>query len=145
MKDRFGELVRAVAIQLGLLHGVDESSAYIKVTSNYLITLSSVNCLYIRNMLRIPRYLEGSIPRTDQEDELDHVEDEIGCTNDGEHHHSNTTTGGGGSGSSSSSGSSSGTRFSMKYKKLTAALCEVVDDFGLVSFLPLNIQDKQVT
>ena len=35
--------------------------------------------------------------------------------------------------------------FSLKFKKLSCALCEVVDDFGLVSFLPLNIQDKQVS
>eukprot|EP01036_Dinobryon_divergens_P027988 gene27988-36860_t len=50
------------------------------------------------NLAPILRYLEGSIPTNDQEDDLDH---------------------------------------------LTAALCEVVDDFGLVSFLPLNIQDKE--
>jgi len=35
--------------------------------------------------------------------------------------------------------------FNTKYRKLTTALCEVVDDFGLVSFIPLNIQDKQAS
>jgi len=29
-----------------------------------------------------------------------------------------------------------------KYKKLTAAICDVVEDFGLVSFTTLDIQDK---
>lgn len=31
-----------------------------------------------------------------------------------------------------------------KYKALTAAFCEVVDDYSLVSFLPLNIEDAEV-
>ena len=91
--------------------------------------------MYIR-CVYISRYLEGSIPINDQEDDLDHVEDEISNRNEEEPQNSST---------SNRSSSSSGTRFSMKYKKLTAALCEVVDDFGLVSFLPLNIQDKEVT
>eukprot|EP00899_Mesostigma_viride_P010331 jgi/Mesvir1/1929/Mv22955-RA.1 len=33
--------------------------------------------------------------------------------------------------------------FSAKYRKLSAALCEVVQDFGLVNFCTLNIQDKE--
>jgi hypothetical protein len=32
---------------------------------------------------------------------------------------------------------------SAKYRKLTHELCEVVEDFGLVSFTTLNIQDKE--
>lgn len=32
-----------------------------------------------------------------------------------------------------------------KYKALTAAFCELVDDYALVSFLPLNIEDAEVT
>lgn len=32
---------------------------------------------------------------------------------------------------------------SAKYRKLTRELCEVVEDFGLVSFTTLNIQDKE--
>ena len=88
----------------------------------------------------ISRYLEGSIPRNDQEDDLDHVEDEIISNSNEEEPHNSSSSNSGGCG-----GSSSGTRFSLKYKKLTAALCEVVDDFGLVSFIPLNIQDKEVT
>eukprot|EP01126_Amoeba_proteus_P005023 TRINITY_DN11657_c0_g1_i3.p1 TRINITY_DN11657_c0_g1~~TRINITY_DN11657_c0_g1_i3.p1 ORF type:complete len:279 (+),score=55.63 TRINITY_DN11657_c0_g1_i3:181-1017(+) len=32
---------------------------------------------------------------------------------------------------------------SEKYKKLTATICEIVEDFSLVSFTTLNIQDKQ--
>lgn len=30
-----------------------------------------------------------------------------------------------------------------KYQKLTAVLCEIIEDFALVSFTTLNIQDKQ--
>jgi len=30
-----------------------------------------------------------------------------------------------------------------KYKKLNAALSEVIEDFGLVSFTTLNIEDKE--
>lgn len=33
--------------------------------------------------------------------------------------------------------------FSMKFKKLNSALCELIDDFGLVSFQLLNIQEKE--
>jgi hypothetical protein len=32
-----------------------------------------------------------------------------------------------------------------RFHKMSAALCEVVDDFGLVSFHPLNIQDAEVS
>ena len=32
---------------------------------------------------------------------------------------------------------------SKKYRKLTEGLCELIEDFALVSFLPLNIQDKE--
>lgn len=31
-----------------------------------------------------------------------------------------------------------------KFHALTSALCEVVDDYALVSFLPLNIEDAEV-
>ena len=31
-----------------------------------------------------------------------------------------------------------------KHRKMTEALCDVLGDFGLVSFLPMNIQDAQV-
>ena len=31
-----------------------------------------------------------------------------------------------------------------KHKKMTEALCDVLGDFGLVSFLPMNIQDAEV-
>lgn len=33
-----------------------------------------------------------------------------------------------------------GSRFSSRFRKLTAGLCEAVQDFGLVSFVPLAIQ-----
>ncbi|KAJ9505517.1 hypothetical protein QJQ45_008414 [Haematococcus lacustris] len=33
--------------------------------------------------------------------------------------------------------------FNARYRKLSAALCEVVQDFGMVSFVPLVIQDKK--
>lgn len=33
-------------------------------------------------------------------------------------------------------------RFSQRYRKLSAGLCEVVEDFGLVRFLPLAIEDR---
>ena len=32
---------------------------------------------------------------------------------------------------------------SAKYRKLTKALCEVIEDFSLVSFATLDIQDKE--
>ena len=31
-----------------------------------------------------------------------------------------------------------------KYKKMTEGLCDVLSDFGLISFLPMNIQDGEV-
>jgi len=34
-------------------------------------------------------------------------------------------------------------KFSQKYRKLHHELCEVVEDFGLLSFLPLAIQDAE--
>mmetsp|Transcript_27413 Transcript_27413/g.52206 ORF Transcript_27413/g.52206 Transcript_27413/m.52206 type:complete len:307 (-) Transcript_27413:283-1203(-) len=37
----------------------------------------------------------------------------------------------------------SGGMMSKRFKKLTAGLCELVEDFSLVSFHPLNIQDKE--
>ena len=92
-------------------------------------------CIYMVMVLLlcILRYFEGSVPSVDNEDDLHPVDDEVGeagARTDSESRHSNST--------------SSRSPFSLKYKKLTAALCEVVDDFGLVSFLPVNIQDKQV-
>lgn len=33
--------------------------------------------------------------------------------------------------------------FTKRYKKLSSALCELVEDFGLVGFLTLCIQDKE--
>lgn len=33
-------------------------------------------------------------------------------------------------------------RFSQRYRKLSKGLCEVVQDYGLLSFIPLAIQDK---
>lgn len=35
-----------------------------------------------------------------------------------------------------------GDRFSARFRKLAQGLMEVVDDFGLVNFLPLDIQDR---
>jgi hypothetical protein len=32
-----------------------------------------------------------------------------------------------------------------QYRKMTEAICEMLTDMGLVSFLPLNIQDGQVS
>lgn len=32
-----------------------------------------------------------------------------------------------------------------KFYKMSSALCEVVDDYGLVSFHPMNIEDVEVT
>jgi len=34
-------------------------------------------------------------------------------------------------------------RFSAKYQKLTQGLCNVIEDYQLVAFCPLNIQDKE--
>ncbi len=34
--------------------------------------------------------------------------------------------------------------FAKRHKKLTAAICEVVEDFGLVHFMPLAIEDKEL-
>ena len=34
-------------------------------------------------------------------------------------------------------------QFARKYKKLHTELCDVVEDFGLLSFLPLSIQDAE--
>lgn len=31
-----------------------------------------------------------------------------------------------------------------RFSKMTAGLCEVLEDIGLISFLPLNIEDKDV-
>ena len=31
-----------------------------------------------------------------------------------------------------------------KYRKMTEGLCDVLSDFGLISFLPMNIQDGEV-
>lgn len=31
-----------------------------------------------------------------------------------------------------------------RHKKMTEALCDVLSDFGLVSFLPMNVQDGEV-
>ena len=90
-------------------------------------------CMVMVLLLCIPRYFEGSVPSVDNEDDLHLVDDDVGdagARTDSESRHSNSTSG--------------RSPFSLKYKKLTAALCEVVDDFGLVSFLPVNIQDKQV-
>ena len=33
--------------------------------------------------------------------------------------------------------------FGMKYKRLNSAICEMIDEFGLVSFLALAIEDKE--
>jgi hypothetical protein len=33
------------------------------------------------------------------------------------------------------------TQLAKKYKKMTEQLCEVLSDYGLVSFLPVNIED----
>lgn len=33
------------------------------------------------------------------------------------------------------------TKLEEKFHDMTAALCEVVNDFGLLSFLPINIED----
>lgn len=38
--------------------------------------------------------------------------------------------------------SASETAFPPRFRKLTSALCEVVDDFGLLRFVPLAIEDK---
>jgi hypothetical protein len=35
------------------------------------------------------------------------------------------------------------TKLQQRFQQLSCALCEVVDDFGLVSFLPMNIEDVE--
>jgi hypothetical protein len=35
-------------------------------------------------------------------------------------------------------------KLQQKYYKMTEAICEVVENYGLVSFVPLNIEDVQV-
>jgi len=67
----------------------------------------------------ILRYLEGSVPQNDDKEDDDNEEEK------------------------GQNRTESLSLFHVKYKKLTEALCEVVNDFGLVSFMPLNIQDKQ--
>ena len=37
------------------------------------------------------------------------------------------------------------TKLQQKYYQMTEAICEVVDNYGLVSFYPLNIQDASVS
>ena len=36
------------------------------------------------------------------------------------------------------------TKLQQKFKKMSEALCEVMDDYGLVSFQAMNIQDAEV-
>mmetsp|Transcript_17285 Transcript_17285/g.41281 ORF Transcript_17285/g.41281 Transcript_17285/m.41281 type:complete len:295 (-) Transcript_17285:99-983(-) len=38
----------------------------------------------------------------------------------------------------------SGGRFGQRYKKLTQGICETIEDFGLVHFIPLAIEDKDL-
>ena len=54
------------------------------------------------------------------------------------------TTSSSGNTSGSSSGGAGRSKLQQRFVKLSAALCEVVDDFGLVSFHPLNIEDAEV-
>lgn len=34
-------------------------------------------------------------------------------------------------------------QFGKKHKKLTEALCELIDDFGMISFIPFAVEDKE--
>jgi hypothetical protein len=36
------------------------------------------------------------------------------------------------------------TRFAQRFRKLTTGICELVEDFGLVHFMPLAIEDKEL-
>jgi GPN-loop GTPase len=35
------------------------------------------------------------------------------------------------------------TKFGQKHHRLTAALCELIEDFGLISFIPMAVEDKE--
>lgn len=35
------------------------------------------------------------------------------------------------------------TNFGKRHQKLTAALCELIEDFGLISFVPFSVEDKE--
>ena len=93
------------------------------------------------------RYIDGNVPTmegkdihadanssSDQEEEQEGevVHDQIDTTSSS----GNTSGSGGGAGR---------TKLQQRFVKLSAALCEVVDDFGLVSFHPLNIEDAEVS
>ena len=96
------------------------------------------------DLLPLMRYLEeGSdvVPDGDIDAAYDHAGDDDEYDNDG------------GSGGNTSEekdnspspragvSSGSGSRLQQKYRKMTSGLCEVLSDFGLISFLPLNVDD----
>lgn len=80
------------------------------------------------------RYIDGTVPKVDEESDEDQRKGEDEETIPVKEHTKEKER---------DKNSSPVCRIQPKFKKLTAALCEVVNDFGLVSFLPLNIQDKQ--
>lgn len=56
--------------------------------------------------------------------------------------HDLTSGGGSSGGSGAAAAPGSGTTFASRYAKLTAGLCEVIEDFSLLSFTPLAIEDE---
>ena len=44
----------------------------------------------------------------------------------------------------STNSTKSSTKKALQYRKMTEAICEMLGDMGLVSFLPMNVQDGEV-
>jgi hypothetical protein len=97
------------------------------------------------NLAPLLQYVQGRIPASEDlaQRELRAFET---STESKQTEDSNSNDDDGETGSEERRTPSSGAMGSMmqkKYKALTAAFCELVDDYALVSFLPLNIEDAE--
>jgi hypothetical protein len=112
--------------------------------------------LYFYRLFALRRYLNGRIPDLDstveaeggggeQDDEEDDLvaREAVSCSSSSsnmalrERKCDNN-------GTESNPSATHSSKLEKKFKKMTEALCDLLNDYGLVSFIPLNIEDAQV-
>jgi hypothetical protein len=108
------------------------------------IFLPSVIPMYC-NIIDLSRYMDSEIPTEDQLGDMYDAAREYEIASEQEEHADKS-----GDGIQSddrpkiSSVMEASNRRARQYRKMTEAICELLTDMGLVSFLPLNIQDGEV-
>jgi hypothetical protein len=110
------------------------------------------------NLSPLLRYLEVTVSTSNTDNDIDSYDDDDDSSDnnnnkhdgdkfreygddDGDHDDNNDNNNRNGNKNKSTAKLLTTTKLQQKFHKLTSSLCELLDDYGLVSYLPMSIED----